>query len=81
MNSTPNKSHLERMQEIHTKLLESNPYCYFELAYTKTTAWMVWICSDARENNPHRKVMVNGQGMTAEEACQDALEKYESQEA
>jgi hypothetical protein len=59
----------------HAELLEANAYTYFELAYTRRTEWMAWLCSNHREADPDRKVLANGQGNTPEEACANAL-KY-----
>src|SRR5256885_9582242 len=50
-----------KVMAIHTDMLQTNHYCYFELAYTRYTDWMVWICSDAREQDPNRKVLLQGQ--------------------
>ncbi|WP_430613698.1 hypothetical protein [Acinetobacter baumannii] len=68
---------LEQVLKIHEEMLETNSYCYFELAYTRNTDWMVWICSNAREADPNRKVLLRGQGLTPEEAAQNALINYE----
>jgi hypothetical protein len=72
-----NKTNLERLLELHASLMDSNSYCYFELARTKTTEWMAWICSDQREINPLRKVIAHGQGFSVEEACEQALKDYD----
>lgn len=69
--------YLKQIIGIHTQMLESNPYCYFELAYTRQTEFMVWICSNAREIDPNRKVLLRGQGSTPEQAAKDAIEKYQ----
>lgn len=69
--SLPN---LQRLLDAHAILLESNPYCYFELAYTRQTEWMVWICSKPREDDPSRKVLAKGQDSTPEEAAGNAYE-------
>lgn len=74
-----NQSNLEKVMAIHAEMLQTNHYCYFELAYTRYTGWMVWICSNAREQDPNRKILLQGQGCTPEEACVDALNKYEGQ--
>ncbi|WP_375546331.1 hypothetical protein [Acinetobacter baumannii] len=66
-------SALEQVLKIHEEILETNSYCYFELAYTRVTDWMVWICSNAREADPNRKVLLRGQGLTPEEAAQNAI--------
>lgn len=65
---------------FHAEQLDSNPYCYFELAYTRSTAWMAWITDRPAQGEPgtatyakSRKVIVRGQGDTPTEACQDAL--------
>lgn len=69
--------HLNKVMSIHKEMLESNPYCYFELAYTRQTEFMVWICSNAREMDPNRKVLLRGQGSTPDKAAKNALENYE----
>lgn len=69
-------SKLQQIIDMHSALLADNPYCYFELAYTRTTEWMVWLCTDARENNPARKILAKGQGSTPEEAADAAIESY-----
>lgn len=66
---------------LHAKMLQENSYCYFELARTRQTEWMLWICSNAREQDPNRKVLVNGQGFTPEDACKNGLELYAQQNA
>lgn len=58
---------------IHNELLGEYPYCYFELAYTRRTDWMAWLCTKPREDDPERKVLACGQGLTAEEACAEAV--------
>jgi hypothetical protein len=69
-----------RLVAFHAEQLDSNPYCYFELAYTRSTAWMAWITDRPAQGEPgtaayakSRKVIVRGQGDTPTEACQDAL--------
>jgi hypothetical protein len=69
-----------RLVAFHAAQLDSNPYCYFELAYTRQTDWMAWITDRPAQGEPgtaayakSRKVIVRGQGPTAQEACTDAL--------
>jgi hypothetical protein len=60
----------------HAELLADGPYahyCYFELAYTRHTGWMAWLCSNHREEDPDRVVLATGQGLTPDEACRSAL--------
>jgi len=75
------QNNLSKVMAIHTDMLQTNHYCYFELAYTSYTDWMVWICSNAREQDPNRKVLLQGQGPTPEEACADALSRYEQEKS
>lgn len=75
------QNNLSKVMAIHTDMLQTNHYCYFELAYTRYTDWMVWICSNAREQDPNRKVLLQGQGPTPEEACADALSRYEQEQS
>lgn len=62
-----------RVLEVFEGLKEKSPYTYFELAHTKTTGWMVWICTNSREADPDRKVIAQGQGATVEAASMSAL--------
>ena len=75
------QNNLSKVMAIHTDMLQTNHYCYFELAYTRYTDWMVWICSNAREQDPNRKVLLQGQGPTPEEACANALSQYEQEQS
>lgn len=68
---------IQKLIELHGELLAENPYCYFEIAYTRQTEWMAWICTNAREQDPNRKVLATGGGMTADDACAAALEHYQ----
>lgn len=67
---------LNKLLALHAELLLDNDYCYFELARTRTTDWMAWICTDAYEEDPRRKILAKGQGSTPEEACANALSYY-----
>jgi hypothetical protein len=65
---------------FHAEQLEANPYCYFELAYTRQTAWMAWITDRPAKGEPgtaehakSRKLIARGQGETPFAACADAL--------
>ena len=41
---------------------------------------MVWVCSNSRESDPNREVLLTGQGSTPEEAAADAINNYEQQQ-
>ena len=69
-------NNIDILLQTHESLLEENSYCYFELAYTRQTEWMAWICSKPQEVDPNRKVIAKGQGSTPDEACKNALEFY-----
>jgi len=64
---------IKRLIAMHNELLGEYPYCYFELAYTRRTDWMAWLCTKPREDDPERKVLACGQGLTGEEACAEAI--------
>ncbi|TDR82160.1 hypothetical protein DFP86_102274 [Paludibacterium purpuratum] len=64
---------IRKLIGIHTEYLDANPYCYFELAYTRRTDWMAWICSKPHADDPDRVVLACGQGSTPEEACARAI--------
>ena len=76
--AAPVDARADPIQELiskHAELLADGPYAhyYFELAYTRQTQWMAWLCSKPREDDPSRIVIAKGQGDTAEAACADAL--------
>lgn len=66
----------EELTQLHAELLQSNPHCYFELAYTRKTEWLAWVCTKPSEDDPSRKVIAQGQGWTPEEACKAAVNYY-----
>jgi len=72
---------IQELLDVHASQLEANPYCYFELAYTRRTAWMAWICNKPAEDDPSRRVLAHGQGATPAEACADALKEWEARQA
>lgn len=69
----------------HAEMLEENPYCYLELAYTRYTGYMAWLCTKPKDRpdckspadsfGTDRLVIASGQGDTAEEACLQVLVK------
>lgn len=61
---------------LHAQELDQNDYAYFELARTRRTDWMAWICTNLVDNDPGRKVLATGQGDTPEEACSNAIMDY-----
>ena len=61
---------------MHAEMKEANAYCYFELAYTRNTDWMAFICDrpaggtvGTPEFGAGRKILAQGQGQTPEDAC------------
>ncbi len=69
---------LRRLIAQHAALLEHNEYAYFELCYHRTTGWMAWITDKPLcmppVVNPDRKVLAQGQGHTADDACHSAIQ-------
>lgn len=68
-----NRDPIRALIAQHAEQLEQNDYAYFELAYTRITGWMAWICSNNRDDDPNRKVLAKGQGDSPEAACEAAL--------
>lgn len=68
--------------QAHEDLIEHGEnYAYFELAYTRRTGWTAWLTDRSASGEPGTaeyakslKVIARGQGDSAEEACQDALD-------
>jgi hypothetical protein len=67
---------LTKLFDLHAALLEENPYCYCEVAYTRQTGWMAWLCSDRYEDDSQRRVLARGQGRTPNEAAAAAVESF-----
>lgn len=73
---------IRSLLQAHEDLIEQGEnYAYFELAYTRRTGWMAWLTDRPASGEPgtaeyakSRKVIARGQGDSAEEACQDALD-------
>lgn len=73
-------SPFEQLVAKHAELLEDNEFTYFELAYTRRTGWMAFICDKPATGivgeagyGANRKILAQGQGDSPEEACADAL--------
>jgi len=71
---------IHALLDEHARLIEEGEnYAYFELAYTRSTEWMAWLCDKAPDADtgrplPDRIVLACGQGHTADEACRLAIE-------
>lgn len=65
----------------HTELQDRNDHTYFELARTRKTDWMAWLCTHPVETHPNRLVMARGQGSTPDEACRAALVDFDTRAA
>lgn len=70
------KDPIRELIKLHAKELDQNDYAYFELARTRRTDWMAWICTNLVDNDPDRKVLATGQGSTPEKACSNAIIDY-----
>lgn len=64
---------IAQFEAEHRKLIVANPYCYAEIAYTRATGWMAWLCTNCRDQDPGRKVLACGEGKTMAAACRNAL--------
>lgn len=72
---------IRKLIELHAEELDQNDYAYFELARTRRTDWMAWICTNLVDLDPSRKVLATGQGSTPDEACANAALDYASRAA
>lgn len=73
-------SNIDALLVQHESLLQGNPHCYFELAYTRSTGWMAFICDKPAggtigtpEFGLGRQIITSGQGDTPGEACAKAM--------
>lgn len=76
---------ISKLLAVHADLLEENPYCYFELAYTQQTEWGAFICDKPAngtigtpEYGANRKIIAQGFGPTPEEACIAAITAHQN---
>lgn len=69
---------IRKLIALHAEELDQNEYAYFELARTRRTDWMAWICTNLVDLDPSRKVLATGQGLTPDEACANAALDYAS---
>lgn len=67
---------------MHGLILETTPHAYFELAHTRSTGWMAWVCDKPATGTPgtpewnsSRTVLASGQGDTPDEACDAAIDQ------
>lgn len=74
-------SAFQDLLKIHERLLEKNPYCYFEVAYIRTTGWMAWLCTNALELDKNSRIIARGQGVSVEAACKDAIDSIDPVES
>lgn len=72
---------VNKFLDLAQKMESEYPFLYVEIAHTRTTNWMVWLCTHNKDTNPNRKVLVSTQGATAEEACRNALNELIYREA
>lgn len=73
---SPRAHGLTRLFDLHAALLRENPYCYCEVAYTRQTGWMAWLCTDRYEDDSQRRVLGKGQGQTPNEAAAAAVASF-----
>jgi len=64
--------------DLAEHLENTYPFLYVEIARTRSTEWMAWLCTHNRETNPNREVIVSAQGLTSSEACKKALQEYQA---
>lgn len=67
------KRPLDQLVHFHRLVEEDNPYAYFELAYSRSTGWMAWVCSNVITRDKTRKVLACGSGATPDQACVNAV--------
>lgn len=71
-----NLKNLKKLNKLYETMREDNHYCYFEVACTRKTDYMAFICSNERAEDPNRIVLLMGQGSDLDSACKDALKSY-----
>jgi hypothetical protein len=69
---------LDMLVAYHAEVLQVHPYAYFELAYSRSTGWMAWVCTNVINRDKGRHVLAVGGGATHDEACRNALANVKS---
>uniref|UniRef100_A0AAU6W3X8 Uncharacterized protein n=1 Tax=Pseudomonas phage Cygsa01 TaxID=3138529 RepID=A0AAU6W3X8_9VIRU len=64
---------MDMLVAYHAEALQVHPYAYFELAYSRSTGWMAWVCTNVINRDKRRHVLAVGGGATPDEACRYAL--------
>lgn len=78
MNSTENQTGFGKIQKLHLELLKKYNQCYLQITYSRGASWKVSLIALSIPMNPE-PISILGTGITAEEACQNALENYKNQ--
>lgn len=66
-------SSADEFLEAAEALISQYPHLYVEVARTRPTDWMAWVCTHNRDTNPDRVVLIEAQGSTYQEACKAGL--------
>ena len=56
---------------VAEQLIGTHPFLYVELSRTRTTDWMAWLRTSAKETEG--ALLASGQGLTPDDACRYAL--------
>ncbi|WP_017411483.1 hypothetical protein [Aeromonas salmonicida] len=56
---------------VAEQLIGTHPFLYVELSRTRTTGWMAWLRTSAKETEG--VLLASGQGLTPDDACRYAL--------
>ena len=68
----------EQLAALRNRLGETNPHTYCEVAFTRQTEWMAWLCDKSPDPGtgrplPNRIVLARGQGESMNAACFNCL--------
>lgn len=74
-NSPIDENAVLKFLKIADDLIDEYPFLYVELARTRTTDWMAWL-----RKKPDGELIANGEGLSADEACADALNQIPQSE-
>ena len=68
---------VKKFLDTAEEMINEYPFLYVEVARTRTTEWMAWLCTHNKDTHTDRMVLASAHGFTADEACKNALDELE----
>lgn len=66
---------IDMLVAAHAQAISENPYAYLEIAYSRSTGWMAWLCTNVITRDKNRRVLACGSGGNVDQACLNAVRR------